>query len=292
VPLEVTSAYRALCSTLLELPEQREDGELVPLVVPFDDAARGALEDFSRELETRLGAGGDLAAISDWANKLAGGVARIAGLLHFAELRARAWSDESAPTNSGYFGNYGNQDQTQVVTTTCGTVCYETTCSSVTIGRYLLDHAQSAFALIGADPEIAHAQRILAWVERAGISRFSKRDAWQATRGYFKKAGELEAPLRLLCEHGYLREEQPERPVLAGARERSLSSILTPAIPIIPKTRVQRRGHRSASGVTATVLARGHGARSGTPHRAPRRQRRKIRQGQPKSVRRRASAIL
>lgn len=211
VPLEVTNAYRGLCSTLLELPERREDGELVPLVVGFDNAARRALEDFSRELEARLGAGGDLAAISDWANKLAGGVARIAGLLHFAELGARASSDERATSNSGYLGNCGTQDQTQDVTTTCESVCYETTCSSVTIGRYLLDHAQSAFALIGADPDIAHAQRILAWVERAGISRFSKRDAWQATRGYFKKAGELEAPLRLLCEHGYLREEQPER---------------------------------------------------------------------------------
>jgi hypothetical protein len=45
----------------------------------------------------------------------------------------------------------------------------------------------------------------------AGITRFSKRDAWQATRGYFKKAAELEVPLRLLCEHGYLHEEHQER---------------------------------------------------------------------------------
>jgi replicative DNA helicase len=211
VPPDVTTTYSDLCSTLLTLPEQREDGELVPLVVRFDDPARRALEDFSRELESRLGAGGDLAAISDWANKLAGGVARIAGLLHFAALGAQPRGDESSPGNSEYLGNYGNGNQTGGLAAPFGTVGYGTARSSVIIGRYLLDHAQSAFALIGADPEITHAKRILAWIERSGSTRFSKRDVWLSTRGYFKKASELDAPLSLLCEHGYLREERPER---------------------------------------------------------------------------------
>lgn len=195
--------YAELCTRLLSLPERREGGELVPIVIRFDDAARRSLEDLARELESRLGAGGDLAALSDWANKLVGGVARIAGLLHLASL--------GTVPSSGDSGNYGNNDRHEWTTDLLGTVCYETASSSIAIGRYLLDHAQSAFALIGADPELSHAQRLLAWLERAGVTRFSKRDAWQATRGYFKKAAELDAPLHLLCEHGYLREETPER---------------------------------------------------------------------------------
>lgn len=211
VPTEVAGAYSDVCSMLLKLREERNDGELVPIVVRFDKAARSALEDFSRELEARLGPGGDLAAISDWANKLAGGVARIAGLLHLATFPAKTPSTDFDPTNSGDFGNCGNDIQRQSSEEPFGTVSHDTTQSSVIIGRYLLDHAQSAFSLIGADPEIAHAQRILAWIERSGLTRFSQRDAWQATRGYFKKAAELEAPLRLLRDHGYLREERPER---------------------------------------------------------------------------------
>ncbi len=211
VPAEATAAYAELCARLLNLPERREDGELVPIVVRFDEAARRSLEDLARELEGRLGAGGDLAALSDWANKLVGGVARLAGLLHLAAFAAGPSGARLSRGNSGDFGNSGKDIQTQISSDLLGTVCNETACSSITIGRYLLDHAQAAFALIGADPEISHAQRILGWLERTGVTRFSKRDAWQATRGYFKRAAEFEAPLRLLCEHGYLREETQDR---------------------------------------------------------------------------------
>jgi hypothetical protein len=166
--------------------------------VPKVRTWRGGAGPLARALEGRLGAGGDLSALSDWANKLVGGVARIAGLLHLAG-------------HSGDFGNSGKDIQDQTAAEPLGTVCKGTARSSIIIGRYLLDDAQAAFALIGADPELSHAQRILGWLERAGVTRFSKRDAWQATRGYFKRAAELEAPLRLLCEHGYLREETQER---------------------------------------------------------------------------------
>lgn len=203
MPPEIAVDYAELCTRLLSLPEQREGGELVPMVVRFDEAARHSIEDLARELESRLGAGGDLAALSDWANKLVGGVARIAGLLHLATL--------DASRVSGNSGKYGKNIQNRSTTDLLETVSNETARSSITIGRYLLDHAQSAFALIGADPDLSHAQRILGWLERVGVTRFSKRDAWQATRGYFKKAAELDAPLHLLCEHGYLREETPER---------------------------------------------------------------------------------
>jgi hypothetical protein len=224
VPPATAAQYAALCTRLLRLPEQRQDGELVPATVQLDDAARRLLEDFAENLEPRLGTGGDLAALSDWANKLVGGVARIAGLLHCASLRPGGdhsgdfgnsgevldTSDFEPVPHSGDFGNSGRPHGSAAQP--LGTISSETVEASIAIARYLLDHAQAAFALIGADPDLGHAQRLLSWIERARVVHFSKRDAWQATRGYFKKAVELDAPLLLLCEHGYLREEQTERP--------------------------------------------------------------------------------
>ena len=92
--------------------------------------------------------------MSDWANKLVGGVGRIAVLLHLAALGASPVSGDS--------GYYGKNIQDCATTDWLETVSDQTARSSITIGRYLLDHAQSAFALIGADPDLSHAQRILA----------------------------------------------------------------------------------------------------------------------------------
>ncbi|MFZ5893258.1 MAG: YfjI family protein [Myxococcota bacterium] len=222
VPNAVSAAYDALCSSLLALPEQRErDGELVPSVVPFDDDARLILEDFARHLEARLGAGGDLAALSDWANKLVGGIARIAGLLHFAEAAsAQEALRDVRNSNFGDIGDIGEAPRTPTRTTSFGAAGAPTSFgairgatvnSAITIAHYLLDHVQAAFALMGTDPDVQHARRLLAWINRSDVVRFSKRDAWQASKGYLNKASELDAPLLLLCEHGYLREEVQDR---------------------------------------------------------------------------------
>lgn len=240
VPPNMAAQYGALCARLLGLPEQREDGELVPATVRLDDDARKLLEDFAQELEPRLGSGGDLAALSDWANKLVGGVARIAGLLHFAGLQ-RSWNHSGDFGDSGgalaapadrataSFGDSGDFGETS------GTIRAETIESAIAIARYLLDHAQAAFALIGADPDIENAQRLLAWIQRAHETRFSKRDAWQAMKGYFKKADQLDAPLLLLCEHGYLREEQPERSGLGPGRKPGSTFLVLHSSPQYPQ---------------------------------------------------------
>jgi hypothetical protein len=43
MPADIAFGYAELCARLLGLPEQREDGELIPLVVRFDDTARRSL---------------------------------------------------------------------------------------------------------------------------------------------------------------------------------------------------------------------------------------------------------
>jgi hypothetical protein len=195
---------------LLRIAEHRTDGEVESFPIYFSPEACGRLERFSEDLEPRLSAGSDLGPICDWANKLAGGIARVAALLHLAGCREHSGysgncgspsesTSEAKPVHHGYSGKDGKIE-----------IEVETIDRSILIGRYLLTHAQAAFAFMGTDPEIENAKQLLSWIVDHRVSKFTKRDAWQATRGRFKKASELDAPLLLLIEHGYLAEEQPD----------------------------------------------------------------------------------
>jgi hypothetical protein len=212
----VSERYHQLCTALLRIDEARVDGELTPAPLNFSSEACRRIEQFSRELEPRLGPGCELSPICDWANKLAGGIARVAAVLHLAEGASYCGHSgncgnpdrttaEDLGEHSGYSGNCGREHKDQIEV--------EAVDRAILIGRYLLAHAQAAFALMGTDPEIENARQLLSWLRSFKISRFTKRDAWQATRGRFKKASELDPPLSLLVEHGYLAEDpQPDRP--------------------------------------------------------------------------------
>jgi hypothetical protein len=137
VPTQVSAAYDAICCSLIAPPERREpDGELTPSLVRFDAGARDTLERFAEALEGRLGSGGDLAALSDWANKLVGGVARIAALLHFAGTPRVGAATPSVPSS----GDFGEADETEVL----GTIGPATVNAAIEIAHYLLDHVCSA----------------------------------------------------------------------------------------------------------------------------------------------------
>jgi hypothetical protein len=154
---EVSAAYERLCTSLLELLERRDaDGELVPVVVRLDREARATIDGFSAALEPRLGKGGDLSSVADWASKLAGGIAHIAALLHFAggNCSPLVCTDEASPT-SGYCGNSGSHQGSTGVAQVFGTsIDGSTVRSAIAIGEYLLDHALAAFTLMGADPNM------------------------------------------------------------------------------------------------------------------------------------------
>jgi hypothetical protein len=82
---------------------------------------------------------------------------------------------------------------------------------AIQIGRYLLAHARSALAQMGADPLVADAQHILDHLRRCGAGHITRRDLHRAVRGRFERAANLEAPLALLAEHGWIRIRTPER---------------------------------------------------------------------------------
>jgi hypothetical protein len=86
------------------------------------------------------------------------------------------------------------------------------------IADYLLAHARAAFAEMGADPAAAAAETVRGWAAREKLESFSKRDAWRALRGRFGRAADLDAPLAMLVDHGYLREQESSPRVSRGRK--------------------------------------------------------------------------
>jgi hypothetical protein len=196
LPPMVRAIYEREFRALLTLP----DGEHA---VRLSVEARKQHRDFMRQLEPRIGTAGDLAVITDWAAKLAGAIGRIAGLLHLAEIRTPAAFEQR--------------------------VSSETMQRALSVGRYLILHAQAAFAEMGADPDTEGARRILAWLKRTETPTFTKRDAHQALRGTFRRAEDLDGPLSALEDRGYIRAlREPEQ--LRPGRKRSPTFEVHPLI--------------------------------------------------------------
>jgi len=86
MPADIRGAYRRNVRILLRLaPSTNDRGEPAAYALRLDTAAGDSFRDFRMRLEPQLAEHGDLGAIQDWGSKLAGAVARIAGILHMAE---------------------------------------------------------------------------------------------------------------------------------------------------------------------------------------------------------------
>lgn len=183
----VADTYNARIRGLLSAPVHLDaNREISARDVPLHPAAYEVLRDFQTEVEQWLRPDGELGLLQEWGGKLVGAVARIAALLAIAD-------DEQA-----------------------GSVDLRATAGAVAIGRYLAHHAQSAFGVMAGDVALEDAKRIWRWIERRGpcAGVISRREIHQGvrTRTKFQRAGDLDAPLTLLEERGYIRMlDPPER---------------------------------------------------------------------------------
>jgi hypothetical protein len=85
---------------------------------------------------------------------------------------------------------------------------------------YFKSHARKVYAAMDADPTVAEARRILECLAaHSELNDFTRRDVYQHLRRQCQRPEALDAPLRLLLEHGYLRARLPER--AAGQTGRS-----------------------------------------------------------------------
>jgi hypothetical protein len=192
VPDPVLTEYRQKLLTLMNTPFGEDDGGLpCPHPLTLDVAAQEGFQSFEAWVEPRLAEFGELGRMTDWGGKVAGAVARIAGLLHMADHvgTGAAW-DVSIPA--------------------------ATIERAIRVARYLIPHAIAAFAEMGADEIVEKAKAISRWIAHERLESFTKRDAHQSTRSTFKRAADVDAPLAVLVERGFIRKREESATAAAG----------------------------------------------------------------------------
>ncbi|MBT2224446.1 YfjI family protein [Nonomuraea sp. NEAU-A123] len=167
------------------------------------DAAE-AFTEHRRTTERRLRPdSGDLGHITDWAGKFDGAVMRLAGLIHLATDVEGAWRRP---------------------------ISTDTVNAAIQLGSYFTAHALATFDAMGADPDVEAARVVHAWLHRTRTERFTVREAFTALpRSRFRKVTELEAPLDLLEQHGWIRRE-PEPPRTGPGRRPSPAYAVHPSL--------------------------------------------------------------
>lgn len=188
MPTHIQKLYESNVETLLRMEPASRDasGEPEPHRLRLDDDAFWSMIGIRGWMEPQLKETGELGHMTDWAGKWVGAVIRIAGILHLANLVGDPAPWKVSISNQT-FGN------------------------ALMIGKYLIPHAKAAFTEMGASKEVTDAQHLLRWIKDHQLTEFSKKSLFDMTRGRFKKAADLDLPLNLLQEHGYVRL-QPEPP--------------------------------------------------------------------------------
>lgn len=150
---DVTRAYEKAILRLLKLPRKQEDGG-APVRLTLTDEAWVLLKGFMQKLEPELGPEGRYGHMTAWAGKLAGAVARIAGVLHLA-------NDPSAPEP------WRNQ------------IDADTMSAALVLGKFYSDQVERVRGAFGGTPETQMAWRALEWIKRIHLKEFSVRDLYR-----------------------------------------------------------------------------------------------------------------
>ncbi|MBU4563240.1 MAG: DUF3987 domain-containing protein [Desulfarculus sp.] len=181
MPEHVSRAYAAALYELLGLDPGQRDEPLEHLL-QLGPAAHDAWCEFASAIEVELVDGGQFETVQDWAGKLPGLAARLAGLLHVMKHLAEA------PVHA---------------------VSGQTMEAALSLAGTMVGHALAAFGLMGADPDQETAKKELAWLKRAGVNRFTARDAHRAVRGTCPKAEQVRHGLAILEERAFIWQEAP-----------------------------------------------------------------------------------
>jgi len=148
-------------------------------IVRLSADANTIREEYQEYIEKKLG--GEWEHMRDWGGKLTGTMVRIAALLHLSSFPA------DIPISP------------------------EIMESATGIAEFLGAHAEAAYQAMGADESVEDAKYLWRRIVGSGEVEISKRDLFRLVRGKFKKAEDMEIPLRVLEEYGYIRIEEVER---------------------------------------------------------------------------------
>lgn len=188
LPDELVKTYDAVLRRLLNetIPNK-------PTIITLDVDASLHFREFCTWIESELGKGGGLHSHKEWAGKLAGAIARIALAFHGLKW---GLTGTCAPAIDG-----------------------PTMRAALAWSPYLIDHERIAAGIVGTDPVVTIAGRVLEWLLHNPPSPdvldvFSRRDCFSACRSEaIQRVVDIDPALLLLCDLGYLRQvEGPDRP--------------------------------------------------------------------------------
>jgi hypothetical protein len=195
VPDDVTLAYESCIQQLLNI-EAPDSG---PITIELSEAARAEWREYSGAVEKSMRPDGRFEAMKDWAGKLPGMAVRIAGLLHCAEHA---------------------KDMTAKLS-------IETMTHALDFAAISEEHALAAYDLMGANLALKDARKLWGWIERRRKAGFTFRDAFNALRGSFPLAAELEPAFQVLVERAYIAPKQTEPRVGRPTRLYEVNPALT-----------------------------------------------------------------
>lgn len=205
------AAYRQLIRTLAET-----EGETVLTLTP---AAESLLMDWEANIEEMLGDGGELEMVKDWGGKLAGATLRLAAVIHCVIHHGPA-----------------------------GQISDTTLMSAISLGTYLIPHAQAALDLMGAHDDATDddARYVLTWITRHAKREFTKTEAQHHGKRRFPKAHDIDPALATLVKRNYIR--QRPAPKTGPGRPPSPTYETNPAVFDSPEKRSQySENHSRAS---------------------------------------------
>jgi len=187
MPAVVGTPYHEAVTALLDQPRRLPDAKPFVRELAMSQEAFGLWTAFSREVKRDMADGGRFEAIREWAPKLPGAAARIAAVLHCA--RRAFGSPQEHPVASADMRAASRMAEAPT------------------------HHALIAFDLMRTDPAIEGARTILRWLGRVGQPIFTRRDYHAKNQRHLARAADLDKPLEILAERGYVRQvPQPVSP--------------------------------------------------------------------------------
>jgi hypothetical protein len=154
--------------------------EYFPHVLMFDEGAYGLWKDHQRRVEVQLREGGRFACMTDYAGKLPGAVARLAGLMHCAQFALEA---------------VGPADRL---------IGEDTVHRAVHLGELLAEHALIVFDLMSDNGALEAARKVWRHIQASGMTAFTFSEIWHPLRGTFKIADDIEPAIEMLLDHRLL----------------------------------------------------------------------------------------
>ncbi|MDR1777729.1 MAG: DUF3987 domain-containing protein [Desulfovibrio sp.] len=182
LPPDVKEFIRQRLHSVLNLDQSEgPEGNLPTRVLRLSPEAEELRLTLWDTVETQFRDGGEFETCKDWGGKFCGNVVGMAGLLHL-------WIEEE-PLKHPISG--------------------ATMRAACAIGGILAEHAQIVFDGLDTDEATTCAKHLWKWIRgntTAEHPEFRKQPLWQAVRGRYKRAAQVDAGLEVLTERNFIQK--------------------------------------------------------------------------------------